>query len=213
MDDFPFPDGEHDPQAVTMVRGEADVPEDPVEWEKSSQPGLEDHVATFLADPNVPVLGGTLPSMRQMMSYFGAASPAASRHGLTEEQTKAAILQMCGCRDKHIAGVVGVKPSSIAYWTTLPGWRSFQRDVLDHSLTRLVGLAHMTIVQSFLNTPDEKERVRLAKYIIETSGVHAKPTKHVHQHEHAISRSSEREMGMAETVEALPEPESIPGGW
>lgn len=213
MDDIPFPDGDSASAPVAVVRGDLDIPDEPIPWQESMSPGLEDHVATFLTDDNAPVLGGSLPSMRQMLSYFGSASPAASTHGLTDEQSKAAILQLCGCRDKHISGVVGVKQSSVAYWTTLPGWRAFQRDVLDHSLTRLVGLAHMTIVQSFLNTPDEKERVRLAKYIIETSGVHSKPTAHVHQHEHSIGRATEREMGMVETVDALPEAKAIPGGW
>jgi len=198
--EFPYPKSEQS-KTSTSVRGDVEEVEKPVSWSAQTTASIEEHIKPLLRSVDgAPVLGGVLPSIKELAEYFGDAAPMPSLHGLKEHQAKAALLQLCGCSDTTIAGILGFTQKQVSSWVRKPGWRSFQREVLDHSLTRLVGMAHLALVQQFLYTDKASERVKLAKWIIDTSGVHSAPTKHVHHHEHSVSRATERDMSAAKAI-------------
>ena len=214
--EFPYPENSQ-AETSTVVKGDVEQDDKPISWSKQTTASLEEHIKPLLRSvTDAPVLGGVLPSIKELAEYFGDAAPMPSLHGLKEHQAKAALLQLCGCSDTTIAGILGFDPTQVSGWVRKPGWRSFQRDVLDHSLTRLVGMAHLVLVQQFLYTEKATERVKLAKWIIDTSGVHAAPTKHVHQHEHSVSRATERDMSAAKAIGSAATISDGPGnveGW
>jgi hypothetical protein len=212
-----------------LVVMEEETPEAPDEQEHrrfwdSLGPSLKDHAAVASAAllaparsaASVDAMGGQLPTLNDMADWFGQAAPAPSRHGLNDRQAKACILQLCGCDDGTIAAIVGVGRRTVGAWTQGEGWRAFQRDCLDHCLTRLVGLAHLSIAQRFLYTEDEKERVKLAKWVLDTAGVHKSPVQeHHHVHEHAVRRASDKEALTAKTLDGMETPvigDDNPGG-
>lgn len=179
------------------------------EWWKEIAPEVDAALSPFVdvtgAVDSTELLGGLLPTAEQMLRYFGTAEPPPSeRYGLTALQAKAAVLQMTTASNRMAAGVLGVDEGAVRKWTRLPGWRQYQRAILDNSYLRLAGISHIVLLQTFLRTEDEKLRVSLAKHFLEVSGVQQVPVQqHKHDVEHRMASTPPREIQAARELDEM----------